>query len=156
MNSSPSQLLRRKIGYKIIQKLTNDTSTGFTVTLNPVSFEYSGMCKLHLRSISLRAFTAGNELLGVEVNTTQPFSQSNIHGTTAGGAPSWNPANEVYWSQISSTATSHNDTDLVASYIFTTISPATTFTIRLHNGNGTEYAGSFTGVLIWEIIPVEL
>jgi hypothetical protein len=152
--SSPSEIVKRKITYKVIQKLTNATEDGFTVQLNPFSFEFSGMCKVYLRSIALRDFTAGNSLLGVEVSLTQPYSQSNMHGTTINGAPKWNPANEIYWSQIGSTATTHNDMDLTSTYMYATLAPTSSYTVRIHNGGGTNFAGSYVGVLIWEIDPV--
>ena len=149
-NGSPSEIVRRNIGYKIIQRLTNSTGDGFTITLNPTAFDYSGMCKVYLRSIAIRDFTAGNALFTVEVNLSQPYSQSNIH---TANPPNWNPANEIYWAQIDTAATSYNDTDLVGTFIYSPLSGSSNITVRLHNAAGSNLAGNYVGILIWEIVP---
>jgi hypothetical protein len=150
--TDPVETLRKKIAYKIVQKLDNNAGTGFTINLNPFSFPYSGMCKIHLRSISLTGFTATPTTLLVDLDVSQPYSQSNMSGQT----PAYNNNKTIYASQLAGTATTFNETDMTSTHIYATLAPTSTITIKITDASGVSYVGNYVGVLILDIAPVNL
>jgi hypothetical protein len=150
--ADPVETLRRKISYKIVQRLDNSAGTGFTINLNPFSFPYSGMCKVHLRSISLSGFTATPTTLLVNLDVSQPYSQSNISGQT----PAYNNNKTIYASQVDAAATTFNETDMISTHVFATLAPTSTIRIEITDATGIAYVGNYVGVIILEISPVNL
>lgn len=143
----PVEIQQRKLAYKVVQKLDNNAGTGFTVDLNPLSFPFSGMCKVSLTSVSLTGFTATPTTLLVDIDVSQPYSQSNITGQT----PSYNSNRTIYASQLAASATTFNDTDLKNTYVYASLGPQTRFTISIKDAAGTAFAGNYIGVLMFEI-----
>jgi hypothetical protein len=149
--SSPMELTQRKLKYKIVQKLDNNAGTGFTIDLNPIAFPFSGVCKVSLQSISLTGFTATPTTLLVDLDISQPYSQSNLTGQT----PSYNSNRTIYASQLAASATTFNDTDLKNTYVYASLSPQSRFAVSIKDVAGTAFAGNYVGVLILEIDTVE-
>lgn len=139
--------------YKIAQKVVYNDASSFVITLNPISFPFNGLCKISLTSIFGSNFTKGPDSVVVRLDVSQPYSQSNFLSTAT--VPTYNPNQVIFGSVLDKNATQFGQTDLHNCFILAHLTAGTRITISVSDLDGNQFAGSFSGMLIFDIENVK-
>lgn len=73
--SSPTELIQKKISYRIVHRIVQATASTFTLTLNPMSFPFDGLCRIEPRFVW--SVSSAAKLVAINMDLSQPFAQSN-------------------------------------------------------------------------------
>jgi hypothetical protein len=135
--------------YKVVQKVIYSDPDSFSFILNPISFPFTGLCKVSLTTIFGSNFTKGPDSVVVRLNVSQPYSQSNFLSTAT--TPQYNPNQVIFGSVLDKNATQFGQTDLVNCFIMANLTAGTKITITVTDLDGNAFAGSFAGMLMFDI-----
>ena len=135
--------------YKVVQKVVYNDAESFSFILNPIGFPFNGLCKISLTTIFGSNFTKGPDSVVVRLNVSQPYSQSNFLSTAT--APQYNPNQVIFGSVLDKNATQFGATDLKNCFIMAHITQGTRITITVSDLEGNAFAGSFSGMLMFDI-----
>jgi hypothetical protein len=138
--------------YKVVQKVVYNDPNSFSFIISPTNFPFNGLCKISLTSIFGSNFTKGPDSVVVRLNVSQPFSQSNFLSTAT--APQYNPNQVIFGSVLDKNATQFGQTDLVMCFILAHVTAGTKVTISVTDLDGNLFAGTFSGMLMFDIEPI--
>jgi len=135
--------------YKVVQKISNADAESFSFILNPISFPFTGLCKMSLTSIFINNFTKGPDSVIVRLNVAQPYSQSNFLSTAT--APQYNPNQVIFSSVLDKNATQFGQTDLVNCFLLAPLTSGTKITITVSDNDGNVFLNNWSGMLMFDI-----
>lgn len=81
--SSPIDFIQKKEHYNILHHIDVSDTTTFSLTLSPSAFPFNGLCRLQVKNITTVGTGSTNATLNININTTQPYSQSNYPAGSA-------------------------------------------------------------------------
>ena len=95
--SSPTEIAQKKVHYRIIHRLVQATASTMTLTLNPMSFPFDGLCRIEPRVIASKTpDVPTNKLIAINIDVSQPYSQSNF----SSGDVRWNTARTLCFHEL--------------------------------------------------------
>jgi len=86
--NNPSEYIESDTFYKVVHQIISLQPLTNNIALNTIPMDFSGLVKIYLRSFHMAAITGTDTLVRINLETPQPFAQTNIDSNTSPFTPS--------------------------------------------------------------------
>lgn len=142
--SSPLEVAQKKTHYRLVHRLVQATASTMTLTLNPMSFPYDGLCRIECRAIG--SIGGADKLVAINLDVSQPFSQTNF----TSGDVRWNTTRTLALTRLeNATRMNHLGTTQFCEAV---LRPSMTLTFSITDAE----ADGYTAYTTWTTIVLDI